>query len=77
MAVMNTRAGPGPAAVMQAAGGNGTVSPVTNPGQPGILLPQQHQPGIGIKPGSQTPPANVLQVVKQVLLVLFLLAPSR
>lgn len=31
----------------------------------GIQSP--HQPGIGLKPGSaQTPPANVLQVVKQV-----------
>lgn len=30
----------------------------------GIQSP--HQPGIGLKPGTQTPPANVLQVVKQV-----------
>lgn len=29
--------------------------------------PLQHQaPSIGMKPGTQTPPANVLQVVKQV-----------
>lgn len=29
-------------------------------------MQSSHQPGIGMKPGTQTPPANVLQVVKQV-----------
>lgn len=34
---------------------------------PALGIPSPHQPGIGLKPGSaQTPPANVLQVVKQV-----------
>lgn len=32
---------------------------------PSMGIPS-HQPGIGLKPGTQTPPANVLQVVKQV-----------
>lgn len=59
MAVMNTR---GSAAVM----GSAAVSP----GAPQtVVMPAPgppHQPGIGLKPGTQTPPANVLQVVKQV-----------
>lgn len=42
-------------------GGGGMV---TGGGMSGIQSP--HQPGIGLKPGTQTPPANVLQVVKQV-----------
>jgi E1A/CREB-binding protein len=29
-------------------------------------MPSPHQQGIGMKPGTQGPPANVLQVVKQV-----------
>lgn len=33
---------------------------------PGGITPSHHHPGIGMKPGTQTPPANVLQVVKQV-----------
>lgn len=32
----------------------------------GMGMQSPHQAGIGIKPGTQTPPANVLQVVKQV-----------
>lgn len=35
-------------------------SPLSNP------LGSPHQAGLGVKPGAQTPPANVLQVVKQV-----------
>ncbi|KAL0268194.1 UNVERIFIED_CONTAM: hypothetical protein PYX00_010225 [Menopon gallinae] len=58
MAVMNTRAKPTATPSSQA------VSPVS--GQ-NVMLPMQspHQ-GIGLKPGTQTPPPNVLQVVKQV-----------
>lgn len=58
----------------------GAVSPVSvssGPGMqqnqsnappPGVVpsMMQPHQPGMGMKPGTQTPPANVLQVVKQV-----------
>jgi len=61
MAVMNTRG----SAVM----GSSAVSPGA---QQAVVMPAlpapspQHQPGIGLKPGTQTPPANVLQVVKQV-----------
>lgn len=34
---------------------------------PAMGIQSPHQPGIGLKPGNaQTPPANVLQVVKQV-----------
>ncbi|XP_057659426.1 CREB-binding protein isoform X6 [Diorhabda carinulata] len=33
---------------------------------PAMGIQPPHQPGIGLKPGAQTPPANVLQVVKQV-----------
>lgn len=34
--------------------------------QPAIMGIPSHQQGIGMKPGTQGPPANVLQVVKQV-----------
>lgn len=34
--------------------------------QPAIMGLPSHQQGIGMKPGTQGPPANVLQVVKQV-----------
>lgn len=53
--------------------GNPAVSPAgslgagglpNSAGLPGMQSP--HQPGIGLKPGTQTPPANVLQVVQQV-----------
>lgn len=62
MEVMNTR---GSAAVMgSAAVSPGTPQTVVMPSLPAPGPP--HQPGIGLKPGTQTPPANVLQVVKQV-----------
>lgn len=69
MAVMNTRGsgsgggGGAPGAVLV----GGAVSPVAAGGGSSTLMaPQQPHPAIGIKPGSQTPPASVLQVVKQV-----------
>ncbi|XP_060531445.1 CREB-binding protein isoform X3 [Cylas formicarius] len=49
-----------PGAISPAGGMN---SGLANPAM-GIQSP--HPPGIGLKPGTQTPPANVLQVVKQV-----------
>ncbi|PNF21676.1 hypothetical protein B7P43_G11292, partial [Cryptotermes secundus] len=78
MAVMNTRSnvpsgalpgnsntgGPGGVLAGGAVGQTGVMS-----GQPGVgnmvSLQTPHQPA-GSKPGTQTPPANVLQVVKQV-----------
>lgn len=80
MAVMNTRttapsvqsmSTPGVPAIQggpMASGSGGmspssVASPVSSMG--GMVSP--HQPGIGLKPGTQTPPANVLQVVKQVI----------
>lgn len=42
------------------------VSPVHPNQSPIGSLGSPHQPGVGVKPGTQTPPANVLQVVKQV-----------
>lgn len=82
MAVMNTRTVmstnnvPG---VQMAAGvqsvPTGAVSPANSMGAPGLAaaaagglggMQSPHQPGIGLKPSTQTPPANVLQVVKQV-----------
>jgi E1A/CREB-binding protein len=78
MAVMNTRStvpsgalpgnssagGPGGVLAGGTAGQAGVMS-----GQPGagnmVSLQTPHQPA-GSKPGTQTPPANVLQVVKQV-----------
>ena len=78
MAVMNTRSTVpsgalpvnsntgGPAGVL--AGGSIGQAGVMS-GQPGagnmVSLQTPHQPA-GSKPGTQTPPANVLQVVKQV-----------
>ncbi|XP_018572292.1 CREB-binding protein isoform X4 [Anoplophora glabripennis] len=48
----------------------GAVSPAnpmtTGLPNPAMGIQSPHQPGIGLKPGTQTPPANVLQVVKQV-----------
>ncbi|KAL3266918.1 hypothetical protein HHI36_011068 [Cryptolaemus montrouzieri] len=49
----------------------GAVSPansmnVMGLGNAGLGLQTPHQPGVGLKPGTQTPPANVMQVVKQV-----------
>lgn len=53
--------------------GTGAVSPAgpmsagALPNSAGLTgMQSPHQPGIGLKPGTQTPPANVLQVVKQV-----------
>lgn len=74
MAVMNTRTmAPStissnlPAIQGPMAGGSGSMSPssVSSPvsSMGGMVSPHQ---GIGLKPGTQTPPANVLQVVKQV-----------
>uniref|UniRef100_A0A1B6BX87 histone acetyltransferase n=1 Tax=Clastoptera arizonana TaxID=38151 RepID=A0A1B6BX87_9HEMI len=63
MAVMNTRG-----SVL----GGSTVSPGAQQAPGAVVMPPlpapgpPHQPGIGLKPGTQTPPANVLQVVKQV-----------
>lgn len=62
MAVMNTRGGG--STVMPAAVSPGAQQAVVMPTLPTPGPP--HQPGIGLKPGTQTPPANVLQVVKQV-----------
>lgn len=50
----------------------GAVSPAGSMGSVnagalgGSAMQTPHQAGIGLKPGTQTPPANVLQVVKQV-----------
>jgi E1A/CREB-binding protein len=49
----------------------GAVSPANSMNSSGLAnsamgIQSPHQPGIGLKPGTQTPPANVLQVVKQV-----------
>lgn len=72
MAVMNTRTmAPStipsnlPAIQGPMAGGSGSPSSVSSPvsSMGGMVSPHQ---GIGLKPGTQTPPANVLQVVKQV-----------
>lgn len=69
MAVMNTRP-TGPMAAMQAGQQTTNVGMATGvamkPGVSATNLPSPHQPGIGLKPGTQTPPAHVLQVVKQV-----------
>jgi len=68
MAVMNTRP-TGPVA-MQTGQQTSNVAMSTGvamkPGVSTSNLPTPHQPGIGLKPGTQTPPAHVLQVVKQV-----------
>ncbi|XP_044749866.1 CREB-binding protein isoform X2 [Coccinella septempunctata] len=51
----------------------GAVSPANSINVMGLgnatglgLQAPPHQPGVGLKPGTQTPPANVMQVVKQV-----------
>lgn len=66
---MNTRPS-GPVATMQPGQQATNVAMATGvtmkPGVSTSNLPSPHQPGIGLKPGTQTPPANVLQVVKQV-----------
>ncbi|XP_067008737.1 CREB-binding protein [Anabrus simplex] len=50
-----------------ASGAVSTASVIGGPqGAGGMVVGiPSHQPGIGLKPGTQTPPANVLQVVKQ------------
>lgn len=48
----------------------GTLPPTTAVAQPPQPM-QQLAPGVGLKPGTQTPPAAVLQVVKQVSVQLF------
>lgn len=59
----------GPNSIAGSSGGgmspSATPSPVSSMGGMG----SPHQPGIGMKPGTQTPPANVLQVVKQVIIL--------
>lgn len=55
-------------------GGSGGMSPasaVSSPISSMGNMGSPHQPGIPQKPGTQTPPANVLQVVKQVSLIYF------
>lgn len=50
--------------------GNGEISPTSavTPSSSGMnSMNTPHQSGIGMKPGTQKPPANVLQVVKQVI----------
>lgn len=68
MAVMNTR--PSGPVGMQTGQQTSNVAMATGvamkPGVSTSNLPSPHQPGIGLKPGTQTPPAHVLQVVKQV-----------
>ncbi|XP_044255376.1 CREB-binding protein-like isoform X6 [Tribolium madens] len=78
MAVMNTRTlpqGNTMTSTVSLAGvpsvGPGAVSPANSMNSSGMAnsaigITSPHQPGIGLKPGTQTPPANVLQVVKQV-----------
>lgn len=51
----------GPPAVSPASGMN-----AGGLGNTGLGVASPHQSGIGLKPGTQTPPAHVLQVVKQV-----------
>jgi E1A/CREB-binding protein len=69
MAVMNTRP-TGPVTAMQVGQQTSNVAMTTGvamkPGVSTSNLPTPHQPSIGLKPGTQPPPANVLQVVKQV-----------
>ena len=70
MAVMNTRPTGGPVAAIQNAqqssNANMNAGVAMKPGMSPTNLPSPHQSGIGLKPGTQTPPAHVLQVVKQV-----------
>ena len=69
MAAMNSRP-TGPVGAMQSGQQSSNVTMTTGvamkPGVSPTNLPSPHQPGIGLKPGTQTPPAHVLQVVKQV-----------
>lgn len=72
---MNNRVGPTasiPSAPALTSGGNGgnsgSMSPSAAPSPVSSMsgMGSPHTPGIGLKPGTQTPPASVLQVVKQV-----------
>ena len=71
MAVMTNQRPTGSESALQS--GPPTPNPTMSTGavmKPGIsptsLPSPHHQPGIGMKPAPQTPPAHVLQVVKQV-----------
>lgn len=65
-----TMSGAGSGAPVQGAVMPSLQNPATPAAQGAVLgLPSPHQPGIGLKPGTQTPPANVLQVVKQVIII--------
>lgn len=55
-----------PSSVGSGGGMSPSATPSPVPSMSGMGSP--HPPGIGIKAGNQTPPANVLQVVKQVYL---------
>lgn len=69
MAVMNTRPTESSMTSVPAAANTSMTSGVVGmkPGISPTQLPSpHHHSGIGMKPGPQTPPANVLQVVKQV-----------
>ena len=80
MASMGTRA-PGPATPgsMSGSGMGGPSSPIESPGAAdgggGGGVVAHHQPGVGMKPTTQTPPANVLQV-NNLLLFFFLFSSS-
>ena len=69
MAVMNTRP-TSPLAAIQSAQQSSNISMstgvATKPGISPTNLPSPHQRNISLKPGTQQPLANVLQVVKQV-----------
>lgn len=78
MAVMNTTRPTGSVGALQCGQPPNPVMPVgvaIKPGASPTNLPS-HQPGIGLKPGTQTPPANVLQVVKQVRYLPFPIIPN-
>lgn len=67
MATMTTMGTRPPVAGAPGAALPGTSQAPTPPA-PGVVGGMQppHQPGIGLKPGTQAPSPNVLQVVKQV-----------
>lgn len=50
----------------QSSNANMTTGVAMKPGMSPTNLPSPHQPGVGLKPGTQAPSAHVLQVVKQV-----------
>ncbi|XP_077262697.1 histone acetyltransferase p300-like [Temnothorax americanus] len=65
LGVMNTRP-TGPVAAMQAGRQTSNVAMTTGVAMKPSNLPTPHQLGIGLIPGTQTPPVHVLQVVKEV-----------